>query len=323
MKSEPLMDALGEIRSDMLQAAETAGRDVSGRRHKRIRLLLLTAALIALLTGMAHAEIDSGAVSNLLAPLYGGVQTELAGSIGIPTDASTTVDGYTLTADAVIGDRYNIAIVYTLRRDDGQPIPEGAYFDGHSNSVRQGSGGGSVRHEPCEDAASLRIIEEWSGARPFLLRRNAKVVFQDLAVHDAESGDTTILVPGTWELNFTIRYRDTTVEVPVGSLEVTGSEGLVYRVHEIMLSPLSVHLELTAPNTLSRDNPLSRLMPDFSLSAQLTDGSVVQLVGANSGGGGNVDSQTLDAHYGAMFPFPTPVEDIEALIICDTTFPLK
>lgn len=38
--------------------------------------------------------------------------------------ASVTVNGYTLTADAVIGDRYNIANVYTLTRDDGQPSGE-------------------------------------------------------------------------------------------------------------------------------------------------------------------------------------------------------
>ena len=83
------------------------------------------AACIALVLSIAlTAEATNGTVSNLLAPIFGGAQTEIVDDIGVPIGASTSVNGYTLTVDAIIGDRYSVMIAYTLSRDDGQPIPE-------------------------------------------------------------------------------------------------------------------------------------------------------------------------------------------------------
>ena len=321
MKTDPLVDAIGEIRDDFVQDAEAPRRAI---RLRRMRRRLLTAALAAaLLIGTASAEIAAGTVSNLLAPLYGGAQTEIVDSIGIPVNASTTVEGYTLTADAVIGDRYNIAIVYTLTREDGESMPKGVMFADQSNSVTRGSGGGSISYKRSEDGMSLQIVEEWTGASRFLFRRNAHVVFENLEVYDRESRERSVLVEGTWELNFTVRYKDATVEVPVDDLHVTGTEGYEYQIHEVYLSPIGVHMELTAPNTLDREDPYSHLMPDFTVSVLLNDDTAVEMTGANRGGGGGVDEERLDAHYGAAFREPIPLDTIAGLIICDQTLSVE
>jgi len=321
LKTDPLVDAIGEIRDDFVQDAETPRRAI---RLRKMRRRLLTAALAAaLLIGTASAEIAAGTVSNLLAPLYGGAQTEIVDSIGIPVNASTTVEGYTLTADAVIGDRYNIAIVYTLTREDGEPMPKGVMFADQSNSVTRGSGGGSISYKRSEDGMSLQIVEEWTGASRFLFRRNAHVVFENLEVYDRESRERSVLVEGTWELNFTVRYKDATVKVPVDDLHVTGTEGYEYQIHEVYLSPIGIHMELTAPNTLDKEDPHSHLMPDFTVSVLLNDDTAVEMTDTNSGGGGGVDEERLDAHYGAAFQEPIPMDTIAGLIICDQTLPVK
>ena len=321
MKTDPLVDAIGEIRDDFVQDAEVPRKAI---RLRKMRRRLLTAALAAvLLIGTASAEISAGTVSNLLAPLYGGAQTEIVDSIGIPVNAATTVEGYTLTADAVIGDRYNIAIVYTLTREDGEPMPKGVMFADQSNSVTRGSGGGSISYERSEDGMSLQIVEEWTSASRFLFRRNAEVVFENLEVHDKESRERSVLVEGTWELNFTVRYKDATVEIPVGDLHVTGTEGYEYQIHEVYLSPIGIHMELTAPNTLDTEDPLSHLMPDFTVSVLLNDDTAVEMTGANRGGGGGVDEERLDAHYGAAFREPIPLDTIAGLIICDQTLSVE
>lgn len=321
MKSDPLVDAIGEIRDGFVQDAEAPRRAICLRK---VRRRLLTVALAAaLLIGTASAEISAGTVSNLLAPLYGGAQTEIVDSIGIPVNASTTVEGYTLTADAVIGDRYNIAIVYTLTREDRAPMPKGVMFADQANSVCRGSGGGSISYERSEDGMSLQIVEEWTSSDVPLLRRNAKVVFENLEVYDKESRERSVLVEGTWELNFTVRYKDATVKVPVDDLHVTGTEGYEYQIHEVFLSPLGVHMELTAPNTLDKEDPHSHLMPDFVVSVLLNDDTAVEMTGANRGGGGDVDEERLDAHYGAAFQEPIPLDTIAGLIICDQTFPVE
>lgn len=320
MKSDPLLDAIGEIRDDFVQDAEVPRRAI---RLRKLRRRLLTAALAAvLLIGTASAEIAAGTVSNLLAPLYGGAQTEIVDSIGIPVNASTTVEGYTLTADAVIGDRYNIAIVYTLTREDGEPMPKGVMFADQSNSVQRGSGGGSISYKRSDDGMKLQIVEEWTSSDVPLLRRNAKVVFENLEVHDKESRERSVLAEGTWELNFTVRYKDATVKAPVDDLHVTGTEGYEYQIHEVFLSPLGVHMELTAPNTITGD-PNDRLMSDFVVSVLLNDDTVVEMTGANRGGGGGVDEERLDAHYGAAFKEPIPLDTIAGLIICDQTLPVE
>ena len=320
MKTDPLVDAIGEIRDDFVQDAEASRRTI---RLRKIRRRLLTAALAAvLLIGTASAEISAGTVSNLLAPLYGGAQTEIVDSIGIPVNASTTVEGYTLTADAVIGDRYNIAIVYTMTRDDGEPMPKGAMLAEQSNSVQRGSGGGSISYKRSEDGMKLQIVEEWTSSDFPLLRRNAKVVFKNLEVYDKESRERSVLVEGAWELNFTVRYKDATVKVPVDDLHVTGAEGYEYQIHEVFLSPLGIHMELTAPNTITGD-PNDRLMPDFVVSVLLNDGTAVEMPGADRGGGGGVDEERLDAHYGATFKEPIPLDTIAGLIICDQTLPVE
>ena len=44
--------------------------------------------------------------------------------MGVPIGASDTADGVTITADAIIGDTYSYAVVYSIARDDGQPLAE-------------------------------------------------------------------------------------------------------------------------------------------------------------------------------------------------------
>lgn len=40
----------------------------------------------------------------------------------LPHRASATSNGVTITADAIMGDTYSYAIVYSIRRDDGSPL---------------------------------------------------------------------------------------------------------------------------------------------------------------------------------------------------------
>lgn len=51
-------------------------------------------------------------------------QTELLDWMGVPVGASDTHNGVTITADAIIGDAYSYAVVYSIVREDGQPLVE-------------------------------------------------------------------------------------------------------------------------------------------------------------------------------------------------------
>lgn len=322
--SERYRSAFGHIRApegaaqrarERLERKETAPQPK--RRFSRLAAGLAAAA--ALIVGTVGAEASSGEISNLLILLYGGAQTELVDTVGRPVNASATANGYTITADAVIGDRYQYKVVYTLTRDDGEAIPQGATvreWDG----TRFASGGGSlevVREGLPEH--QMYFVESWGGAAP-VLGRNYSVTFRDLVRYDTENDSCECLAEGEWKLQFTLRYRDCTVRVPVRGLCVTGAEGNEYTVKELLLSPLGVHVELTAPNTLQPQT----LLEDFQVSLRLADGTEYADFSDREGGGsGSLDAVTLKAHCNVTFKMPVPLEEIEALLICGTEIPLE
>ncbi len=65
-----------------------------------------------------------GSAGDAFAGLFGGgpAETEIIDQIGYPIGASATSNGVTITADAIMGDTYSYAIVYSIRRDDGSPL---------------------------------------------------------------------------------------------------------------------------------------------------------------------------------------------------------
>lgn len=318
MNAYTLYEALGGIRDDFILDAETA----SGKPRRSLLTPIIAACLsIVLLVLPVHAEMTTGYVSNLLAPLYGGAKTELVDDIGVPIGASATVGDYTLSADAVIGDRYNIAIVYTLTRADNAPIAEGTHFAAFRfGQTGGGSGGGSLSYRLSEDGTRLQIVERWTSTnRLFLLSRNINKVFTDLML--SAEGEDIVLMEGTWDLKFTIRYKDTTVKIPVHNLTVQDSNRLQYEICEILLSPIGIHIDLTAPNPYASGD--SSALSGFTVSLLLSDGTIAELNDKNRGWSGNVESKAVNADFGAMFEEPIPLEQIRALIICDTTVPVE
>ena len=319
MSAQILYEAIGEIREDLILDAENAGRTVRPRVLRNLIAAVLTLFAIAL---PVSAEMRTGYVSNLLAPLYGGAQTELVDSIGVPIDASVTVNGYTLTADAVIGDRYNVAIVYSLTREDGGTFPENTRFRGVGTWGR--AGGGYCSHELSEDRKVLKIISQWtSHDRLFVIDRSHRAVFQDLVVWD--DGTENLLAKGTWKLDFTIRYEDTTKRVPCRGQKITDEMGTVYQLKRLQISHFGVHADLEAPNPYRaelKEEGTPYLYP-VKVAILLTDGTEVMLDGGSMGYHGKTEGETFKVQYDNMFDQPIPMETIKAIRICDTVIPVN
>lgn len=329
--------AFGHIRAPEGAAARAEQALKEGaapkRRRRGLRTVLIAAAAFALLVGAAGAELSTGAVSNLLAPLYGAARTELVDAVGCPVGASVSANGYTLTAEAVVGDRHNVAVVYTFTRDDGQPIPEGAHFDlWDSNALDLplfgGSGGGGVLTEPDETQANrLNVVEHWQSSS-VLLWRGFEMNAHNLVVLDEETLEYRTIAEGDWSLSFTLRYADSTVELPVSGVTVTGTEGNEYQLQRLELSAVGVHMDLLAPNdpSLGPDNPPGPgwPLPDFEGNyLRMFDGTTVDLdKNYMMGGGGSLDAPAIKADYGVFFDQPIDLSQVEAVVICGTEIPV-
>lgn len=280
----------------------------------------LTAACltILLLALPVSAEMQNGYISNLLAPLYGMHQTELVDSIGIPVGASTTVGDYTLTADAVIGDRYNTTVVYTLSRTDNGQISNWLHFRNWSPPSCRSSSGASLTYKRSEDKRKMHIISSMTSTSRRFRNRKIEETFSDLVLEGPNGEKPEPVAEGEWSLSFTARFEDTTKKLPVRNLEVEGENGEQFVIHKLYLSPISLQMDLTAPSPFQDGKVPNELLPGFSVSLVLTDGTEVDLSDRHCGGATASNDTILKTNWNAMFEFPIPMDTIQAINICGT-----
>lgn len=289
-----LYDAITEIHDEYIIDAENASKKSHSFRWKPLVAAIIVVVLLAI---PVHAEIINGYISNLLAPLYGGAQTEIVDKIGVPIGAETIVGDYKLTADAIIGDRYSFAIVYSLTRLDGTTLDRDLCFQSHSNSYRAGSGAGVLSYELSDDGLTLHVVEQWTSSRKFL-RRNASVCFSNLMKYIDD--DYELIQKGNWNLEFVIRYEDSSKEVFINPFKVTDSSGDQYEIRSIVISPVGIHFDMTAPNKYNPDENWMPPYADFELSVIMEDDTIIEINDRSMGSGGDLESATHDADFGAF-----------------------
>lgn len=313
MNKNQVIDSLGRIDEDVIQKVNAA-RSRQRRKPNIRRWISLAACFVLILSAALTAEATNGAVSNLLAPLFGGAQTEIVDEIGVPIGASTSVNGYTLTADAIIGDRYSVMIAYTLTRDDGQPIPENIYFQ-ESEIWASGYRTKIVIDEDDPSIAHFHERKHWNTP---LLGRIFTNSFSNLIIDNGDEEDI-IVAEGIWELTFAMRYPDKTEELPVKNFDVTDAGGKKYKVNNIMLSPVGIHLDLI----FYEPDYTGGIFKDFSMSLIMTDGTELLLPDGGGGGSWTEGDKKADISYYAEFDIPIPREDIQAIVICGTVYELN
>ena len=312
MSKNQILDSLGRIDDEVILKVNEAR--VARKPKLQVRRWAALAACFALIISMAlTAEATNGTVSNLLAPLFGGAQTEIVDKIGVPIGASTSVNGYTLTVDAIIGDRYSVMIAYTLTREDGLSIPENIDFDTREISAS----GYSTRIEIDEENPSVaHFHERWRRNEP-LFGRIVTPSFSNLVTNKGKENEA-LIAEGTWEITFTIRYPDTSEKIPVRNLDVYDENGKRYRVKEIILSYMGVHMEVVEYDPVFAEASYI----SFQTALLLKDGTEVPLEGGGGGGMTEGDKTRKFSYYGE-FDIPIPREDIKAIIICGITYELN
>lgn len=103
------------------------------------------------------------------------------------------------------------------------------------------------------------------------------------------------------------------------SFDVTDSGGRRYKVKEILLSPLGIHLDMVFYEPDYTDG----VFKGFAMSLIMTDGTEMPLPDGGGGGGWTEGDKKADVDYYAEFDIPIPKEDIQAIVICGTTYELN
>lgn len=244
MKTEEFYKSMDDLNDQYLLEA----MEYHAEKQKVIPYLksfrIWAAACIALVLAIpVSAEIFYGTISNMLAPLY-GTQTELAETLGTPIGESIELGEYTLTADAAIGDKYSLAIVYTLRRSDGQPMEKPLCFQ-RARPSNSSSTECSTIYSPSDDGRKVNIIQKWSLARKRYQNQKISVTFRNLAeLYNDQSFSKKPVIPGTWTLKFPVKYEDSSVELLSEPLTIDDYQGVRYSFRKIEVSPVGIYMDL-------------------------------------------------------------------------------
>ena len=303
------------------QALRAAGQAAPRRRKPVWRTALIAAAVAAVLmvgagaTGVLKSAVDS------LSPIFGGsaAQTEVIDKIGRPIGASDTDNGVTITADAIIGDTYNAAIVYTIRRDDGTPLlPEGTDarsllmggFSGTRLKVTGGSHGSAwfVDEVPGDD--TIQLVQTISADMP-ITKGAATAEFEDLRGWDDAAGEA----------------------VTLGGGETFQQSGMTFTVDSVSVSPVAVKVDYTVDSEVRwSDAPsgreseedsrqMERYFENVEILLTKKDGTVIDM--STSGGGIRPDHGVTVCDKGGVFDEIIPLEELESISVGGIVYPIS
>lgn len=303
-----------------------------------LRRLCVLGAAAALAGTLCLGAAATGALKpagQVFAGIFGAspAQTEIIDRIGYPLDASATVDGVTVRADAIIGDTYSYAIVYSIFREDGQPItadpnPNGdgllaLRFDNWDTNVGHMGGMHGTAYffdqDPTDNA--VQFVELSTADSP-LEPGTATVQLTDLRQGLEE--DAPVLASGTWTLRFDFAFEDSSLTLAGGQSFSLGDKTAV--LNSVSISPLSLRIDYTvdaAAQSQAEDvssDALGLYLQTLNATLTLTDGTRIDL--NEFGGGVQPEGDTIHCEKSGVFEQIIPLDTIQSITIGDITLPV-
>ena len=330
------LDTLSYTPEQKRRLAEQAARAAamhSRRSHRPLRrtAVIAAAAVLVLAVGTAGATGVLKTAAESFAGIFGGTaRTEIIDKIGRPIGACDTDNGVTITADAIIGDQYNAAIVFSITRDDGTALlPEGTACDmllvrgnGADLHILGGSHGGSwfVDEDPFDD--TVQMVQTISSDVP-LNDCTATAEFDNIYRWDEASGESVPVIEGHWKFRFAVNYED--ASVTLGGGETFSQGGMTFTVDAVTLSPVACKVDYTVDsevqwsNTSSgREDPADareaeRFLENVEILLTKADGTVMDL--SNSGGSISPEDGVTVCSKSTVFSEILPLEALSSISV--------
>lgn len=330
-----------EIAALAAEEAMNTAKQKSGGFFRMGRIAAAAACLAAVLTVSAEAAGIPTPLSEVIGPLFGGsiAQCEVIDKIGYPVNAGDTDNGVTVTAEAVIGDRYNACVVFSFSRDDGQPIlPEDVPVQalqlgglGDVDLIRMGESHGFARFvDLVPGDHEIHYLYCVSADAP-LNRGTAKVSFEDLYAYPEFGEDSVKILEGTWKFRFEVDYGDSSVSL--GGGETFRQGGMNFTITEILLSPIAVQVSYEVDQEVQwSDAPSGRLpeedrrqveeyLENVQLQLNKKDGTVVDLT-TYAGGSIRPENGRSYCTKGTVLEEIIPLEELESIAVGDIVYPI-
>lgn len=294
--------------------------------------------------GSAGAVAATGnltTVQGLLDDVFNGApaSTEVTDAIGRPIGASASCNGVTITADAVVGDRWNYVVVFSIARDDGksfdvEPLETGTLplmFDGPSGihiDWMEAGGGGIHFYDADPTDNAIQMVQSMS-ADTFdgksIIGNTARAHLENLYAID-DAGERHLIAEGSWDLKFEMNYDDTTIDLPAG-FSVDYND-LSADIESVAISPIGITVDYTAHDVMNWQKQDDGKMSDrnstemdrilnMPILVTLANGTVIDATESGSASKVN-DNGTTSVHKTYVFDIFANPEDIESVTIAGT-----
>ena len=330
---------------DRLTAGESRG---SGKVRSIRRTVTVGVAAALLMTMGVGAAVTLTPAGEVFASVFGGApaQTEIMDRMGVPIGASDTADGVTITADAIIGDTYSYAVVYSITRDDGRPLAEDLTplggvdgplpltFDQSDTFIGMlgGSHGTAYFYDADPADNAIQYVEMMTADTP-IEPGTATATFQNLYLRGKDIQDRTLLAEGKWKIRFQFDFPDSGVSLDAGqTFQLNGMEATL---DGVTLSPLSIQVDYTVWEELVWDHQDQadgqmgehdreqsyRFFESLPVTVNFTDGTALDLTG-NGGGIRPEDGKTV-CQKGRVFEEILDLSTVESVTVGDITLPVE
>ena len=306
------------------------------KQHMTDRLMAAAgvAAALVLSVGVAGATGALGEVGAAFSAIFGpSTQTEIMDKIGYPVGVSDTDNGVTITADAIVGDTYSYAVVYTIQREDGKalvsdqllaraPDPETdalplafQSYDAALQGYRGGSSGNMWFYDADPADSAVQFVELRTQSEP-LEPGLLTVRFQDLQVYGEDYATCTTLTEGSWKLSFQLAFEDASRTLPCGqTFTLNGAE---VTLNAVTLSPLSIQADYTV--SWAGDTAMDWIEP-LPMSITYTDGTTLDL--SHAGGASAYGTGSVSCQKGMIFDQLHPLEEVASVTVGDVVIPVS
>ncbi len=334
-------------------ASAQATSATTARRPRRQRLPIAAAAAgiaLALTAGsIAYASGSLVSLTQFVNHLFGQeAQVEVVDKVGHPVGVATSSDGVTVTADAIIGDRRNVAVIFSVAKDDGSAF-EGIEtvgdnllsmgFEENDASIGMplftGSNGSSYFYDedPSDNAIQMVVTRSYLGedADTSLIGRDMSVHLEKLVSYSGDDYSTTVLADGSWDLSFPLNYEDASVALESG--QDFDLNGMNATIDSLTISPVGLHMTYTAhtDRTLEAQESGQESEANAALSNDLltpkyvitlTDGTTIDVDSASGGGMINEVEGGQSCEQGAFFDRVINLDEVASVSVGDTVIEL-
>ena len=319
---------------DRLMAGETKG---VRKAHTFRRTLIVGVAAAALMTMGVGAAVALTPAGEMFASIFGSSpdQIEQINEIVTPIGVSDTNDGVTITADAIIGDTYSYAIVYSIQREDGVPLVEGLHAGETTGmlplgferadtdeGIKGGRHGWSYFFDADPTDHAVQFVEQVTFDNP-IEPGMATATFQGL-YQQCGSGfqNKKVLAEGGWELCFPLEFQDSGVDLTAGqNFQLNGMDATL---DAVTISPLSMKVDYTVWEEPDWDayyqEEINRYLDVMGISIHFMDGTAMDL-GIGNGSIGQGKGKTYGQRW-YLFDEILDLSTVESVSIGDITLPV-